>query len=828
MRLDLPTGTVTFLFTDVEGSTRLLHELGAEGYAEVLAEHRRVIRAACAAEGGVEVDTQGDAFFFAFPSALGAVAAASVFTEALSSGPISVRVGLHSGSPLVTDEGYIGDDVHVAARVAASSHGGQVVLSAATAALLSPGDTVSQGVSLTDLGEHRLKDIPVPLAIFQLGDGSFPSLKTIANTNLPTPVSSFLGREEELYEADVLLQGTRLLTVTGPGGAGKTRFALELARRAREERFSDYPAGVFACFLSPLRDPSLVLPTIAQTLGVPDQPATSALDALASHLEGKRMLVLLDNLEHLLDAAVELVQLLERCAGLTLLVTSREVLRAGGETTYQLPPLPDDESVALVCARAQVEPSEPIQVLARRLEGLPLAIELAAARLSILTPKQLLKRLSQRLDVLKGGRDADPRQQTLRATIEWSYDLLTPQEQQLFARLSVFAGGCTLEAAEDVADAELDTLQSLVEKSLLRFTDGRYWMLETIREFAMEELQAHGDELLQGRFVEWTAQLLEQRFGEMGEVDPEGDLADIAVERDNVRSALAWAWAHERVDVGIRIGSSALRYWGRASPGDASAWLDQIDARVLPVEPSLQLRALRGAGAVAYHFQGDGDRALRLWNRAIDIAADGRAPRDFLWLRGHMATLSRERGELPAALAAFRSNLDAYERLDDRYEQARTLHELGDTYFDLGEVAAAEAMFSRAVTLNRADGRTSPLLHNLHSWGDLAQSQGQLSCAASRYREALELSVTSGDDISVVYCIAGLASVLVRMGRIEAGASLWGSVMVLEDALGFRLVPGTRRRYEPQLVPLEASDAWERGRSLTLDEAVEYALSSLD
>ncbi len=482
---ELPSGTVTFLFTDVEGSTQLLHELGAGGYAEALAEHRLLIREACAAEGGIEVDTQGDAFFFAFPTAPGALAAASEMTDALASGPISVRVGLHTGTPLLTDEGYVGDDVHFAARAAAAGHGGQVILSSAAAEFAE--------TSLTDLGSHRLKDVAEPVSIYQLGEGSFPPLKTIANSNLPTPASSFLGREEELYEADLLLQATRLLTVSGPGGQGKTRFALELASRAREERFSDYRDGVFSCFLASLRDAALVLATIAQTLAVREQLGQSALDALASHLEGKRLLLLLDNAEHLLEVAPELSQLLERCAGLTLLCTSRELLRIKGELPYALPPLAEEEGVSLFCERARIEPSDPIRELCDRLEGLPLAIELAAARMAILSPQQLLERLSQRLDLLKGGRDADPRQQTLRATIEWSYDLLSPEEQSLFARLSVFAGGCTLEAAEEVAGADLDTLQSLVEKSLLRFTNERYWMLETIRDYAGERLDGDGN-----------------------------------------------------------------------------------------------------------------------------------------------------------------------------------------------------------------------------------------------------------------------------------------------------------------------------------------------
>ena len=475
MRRDLPSGTVTFLFTDVEGSTRLLHELGAEGYAKALAEHRRVIRNVCVRHEGAEVDTQGDAFFFSFPTAPGAVSAASELTDALASGPIQVRVGVHTGTPLLTDEGYVGDDVHFAARVAATSHGGQVVLSSAVAELVE--------VELTDLGEHRLKDIPHAVPIFQLGVGSFPPLKTISNTNLPRPVSSFVGREAEVEAVLSRIEGgARLVTLTGPGGSGKTRLAIEAASTLVPE----YRAGVFWVGLAALRDPALVTETIAQTLG--------ATDGLAEHVGERELLLLLDNLEQVIEAAPELASLLERCPNLALLVTSRERLRVRGEVEYEVPPLAEPEAVELFCTRSQLEPSEEIGELCARLDNLPLAVELAAARTKALSPAQVLDRLSERLDLFTGGRDADPRQQTLRATIEWSYDLLNGDEQRLFARLSVFARGCTFAAAEEVADADLDTVQSLVEKGLLRFTDERYWMLETIREFAAERLAESGDE----------------------------------------------------------------------------------------------------------------------------------------------------------------------------------------------------------------------------------------------------------------------------------------------------------------------------------------------
>ena len=406
VRRDLPTGTVTFLFTDVEGSTTLLEEIGDEAYEEALSVHRRIVRAACQAHDGAEVDTQGDAFFFAFPEPSGALAAAQEMTEGLMAGPIQVRIGLHTGTPRLGQEGYVGSDVHFAARVAATGHGGQIVLSKATAELMR--------AELTDLGEHRLKDVAEPVAIYQLGSGSFPPLKTISNTNLPRPASSFVGREAELQAVlERIKGGARLLTLTGAGGSGKTRLALEAAATLVPE----YKAGVFWVGLAPLRDPALVTETISQTLG--------AKNGLAEHISEREMLLLLDNLEQVVDAAPELASLLEACPNLTLFCTSRELLRVRGEVEYPVPPLASPEAVALFCERSGLEPSEEIAELCARLDNLPLAVELAAARTKALTPAQILERLSQRLDLLRGGRDADPRQQTLRATIAWSYDLLS-------------------------------------------------------------------------------------------------------------------------------------------------------------------------------------------------------------------------------------------------------------------------------------------------------------------------------------------------------------------------------------------------------------------
>jgi predicted ATPase/class 3 adenylate cyclase len=475
-RLVQPTGTVTLVFTDVEESTALLRELGAEAYREVLGEHRRVVCAEFAARAGYEVVEEGDGFFYAFASAPAAVAAVREATTRLADGPMRIRIGVHTGTPLVDPPNYIGEDVHLAARIMSAGHGGQVLLSHTTRTLVD--------CDGRNLGEHRLKGFPEPVALFQLGDGRFPPLRTISNTNLPRPASSFVGREREVAEVVSLVrdQGARLVTLSGPGGTCKTRLAIEAAA----ELVGDFAAGVFWVGLAPVRDPRLVVETIAQTLG--------ARRALAEHIGEREMLLLLDNVEQVVEAAPELTTLLRVCPNLRILVTTRELLRVDGEIAYAVPALDREEAVELFSARAGIQASETVAELCRELDNLPLAVELAAARIGVLSPEQILDRISQRLDLFRGGRDADARQQTLRATISWSFDLLSPTEQSLYARLSVFAGGFALEAAGEVCDATLDAIASLVDESLLRHTGERFWMLETIREFAAERLEESAED----------------------------------------------------------------------------------------------------------------------------------------------------------------------------------------------------------------------------------------------------------------------------------------------------------------------------------------------
>jgi predicted ATPase/class 3 adenylate cyclase len=644
---DLPTGTVTFVFTDIEGSTRLLHGLGAEGYAEALDEHRRLVREAFAREGGVEVDTQGDAFFYGFADAAAAVRAAAAANEALRAGPILIRMGLHTGEPHRTAEGYVGADVHLGARIAAAGHGGQVLLSAATRALLDRG--------VTELGEHRLKDFAEPVAIFQLGEERFPPLKTIANRNLPRPTSSFVGRERETAEVAELVRGHRLVTLNGPGGSGKTRLALEAAA----ELVGEFKAGVFWVGLATIRDAALVPEAVAQALG--------AQDGLVDHVGERELLLLLDNLEQVVGAAPELATLVESCPNLHLLVTSRELLRVRGEVGYPVPPLAATEAVSLFCERGGLEADETIAELCRRLDNLPLAVELAAARTSVLTPAQIVHRLGKRLDLLKGGRDAETRQQTLRATIAWSHGLLDDHEKQLFARIAVFQGGCTLDAAETVADADLDVLQSLCDKSLLRYSDHRYWMLETIREYALEQLAASseaGD--LRRRHAGHYLALAEAAEPELRRYTRE-PLDRLEHEHDNARAALDHLEVSGDLDGTLRLASAVWAFWfARGHVVEGRRRLDSTLAAD-PRPTAARARALVGSAALSFSesalARGRAEEALEIYESLGDAwgVADAR------WALGGAASGERD---FAAARDLWEQSRQEFLAVGDRYRFA--------------------------------------------------------------------------------------------------------------------------------------------------------------
>ncbi len=855
MRSDLPTGTVTFLFTDVEGSTSLLRELGAEAYADALAEHRRVVREACAATNGVEVDTQGDAFFVAFPSAPGAAAAAHAITDALASGPISLRIGLHTGTPLLTDEGYVGDDVHFAARVAASGHGGQVLLSKSARELVA-------GLSVTDLGEHRLKDIEGAVAIYQLGDKTFPPLKTISNTNLPRPASSFIGRERERDDVvRELRDGARLLTLTGPGGSGKTRLAVEAAA----ELVPEYKAGVFWLGLASLRDSSLVMEEIAQMVG--------AKDDLAPHIGEREMLLVLDNLEQVIVVASELSALLAACPNLTLLCTSRELLRIQGEVEYDVPPLTSSEAVTLFSERSRLEPSEEIAELCDRLDDLPLGVELAAARTKALSPAQILERLSDRLDLLKGGRDAEARQQTLRATIAWSYDLLSEGDQRLFRSLSVFAGGCTLDAAEKIAGADLDTLQSLVEKSLLRFSNERYWMLETIREYASEPLVEGGEaEHVAQRHVQHFLDLAETAEPELWAQRTDVWLLRLDREEANFRAALGWAIQREQAEIAVRLASSLYPFWEiRARHEEARAWLNQALALGSAVPPACRAKALVAA-ARATSWHADWSTALPLLEEAVALSrklGDEEGVGRCLGFIGHGRLYT---GDRAGAATALHEGVELARSAGDHRSLGRALYNAAWVATEERDFDHAREMFEEAARIFRAEGMKPNLALSLMRLGYSEALAGDFKRAACRLNESValfdELGTTTwtalahrylgllallqGDIVEaesllrtslmdgreqapqydLPHWIEELAAVATAKGDAVRAATLWGATDALFERLGLATLEEDRQvreRFRAEVGRSTDTDiqaeAWARGHVMTLQRAIAYALT---
>jgi predicted ATPase/class 3 adenylate cyclase len=811
--IELPSGSVTLLFTDIERSTRLIEELGEDGYVLALAEHRRLLRSAFSAHGGLEVDTQGDAFLYAFADPVQALAAAAKGQRALSGGPVKVRIGLHTGALHLTGEGYAGRELHRAARIAASGHGGQVVISAATRVLVDS--------DLTDLGEHRLKDFDEPVALFQLGRERFPPLKTISNTNLPRPASSFVGREREREELLGLLRnGSRLLTLSGPGGSGKTRLALEVA----SELVPEFKAGVFWVGLAPLRDPALVTETIAQTLG--------AKDGLAEHVFERELLLLLDNFEQVVEAAPELSTLLEVCPNLRILVTSRELLRIAGEAEYPVPPLAESEAVELFCERSRLEPDESLAELCRRLDDLPLAVELAAARTRVLTPSQILDRLGQRLDLLQGGRDADPRQRTLRATLEWSYDLLTDDEKQLFARLAVFAGGCTLEAAEEVCDAYLDVLQSLVEKSLLRHTGDRFWMLETIREFAAERFDAAaGSGIVRAAHAEFFASLAERSDPHIQYGADQREWTDrIAAEYDNLRSAVGFGLG-EAPEIALRIvGSLAFFVWLRGGFAELRTWVDDALAAG-GASLLLRGRALI-CGAMVAKQQGDAKAAIRYADEAFAVASaagDGFGITSALRERGKAAA---EAGDRERARAIFEELSEVAEQVGDAWNGAVALNNLGDLALYDRDWARAIELCGRSAEIRRGLGNLWGAALCLCNMALAQREAGLLDDAARSVHQALEDSLAVDARMVVLGCFEVGALLATDLERPQEAATLLGASAQLreeldtaDDDLEHDLLDRAERDTRALLGDEDFARAFEHGRSLSIEDAAALALA---
>jgi predicted ATPase/DNA-binding SARP family transcriptional activator len=653
---------------------------------------------------------------------------------------------------------------------------------------------------------------------------------------LPAPPNRLLGRERELGDLRRLLldERVRLLVLTGAGGSGKTRLALEAAHQLA----GSFVNGTCLVELAPLRDPEHVPGAIARTLAVETGPGAEPFDTLAQALRPRELLLVLDNAEHLREAAPLYSQLLARAPRLSLLVTSRTVLHLSGEHVYPLEPLTEPAAIALFTERArEADPrfhptdndDQAITKICRRLDGLPLALELAASHTRTLTPNELLDRLESRLPLLTGGpRDLPARQRTLRATLEWSYDLLDEEEQRDLRRLAVFTGGCTLDAAETVCDTTPQRLATLVEHNLLHHhttpSGSRYAMLETIREYAAEQLEHTDDaEPLRQRHAESCCEFAESLLRPPGaKYVRRGDeeaFQRIGDEYDNIQSALAWVRAKPD-ELGLRLGAACFQFWmERALFHDAVGWLEFAVPRIPCARPTVRLQALKVAGLIAFFILADAERAERHWADALSVAEEVGETGEMAWIENRCAAAAWEQGELEQALQLQQKALSRARASRDRRGKADTLLVLGVVLRELGRFDQAErALLESDAILRELPGEDLLLAANTRSLGDLALDRGDLAAALKLHRQSVD-ELHGRWPGQLVVCLAGVASVLAERGLDADAATLWGAVCAAEQTLGFRMLAAERRRYESRLSGLENTPAWTAGKALTLEEA---------
>ena len=870
------TGTWTFLFTDIEGSTRLVQALG-DHYPALLARHRELLAAAIEDAGGHVFGSEGDALFSAFPTAGAAIAAAAAAQRRLAAedwpveAPVRVRMGIHSGEALSIEGDYVGLALHQAARIMSAGHGGQILVSAATRALAAP---LPIGLELRDLGERRLKDLAAPERLYQVaGEGlaeRFPALRTLDTrpNNLPTQVTSFVGRQE-LVAARAALANTRLLSLTGPGGTGKTRLAVQLAGEASDA----FPDGVFFVNLDAVQEPALVPAVIASTLGL----ATPAdpLDALVAHLASKRLLLVLDNFEQVVGAATDVARLLRDAPELKIIVTTRIVLRIYGEHEFPVPPLglpPSDaksftleeaagyEAIQLFVERARaVQPAFALTAenagtvvnIVRRLDGLPLAIELAAARARVLPLSAIQSRLDQHLSLLTGGsRDLPERQQTLRGAIDWSYDLLETPDRRLFQRFAIHAGGAFLSQADaicgppaELGEDVLDGLSSLADKSLVKarldgFDDPRFAMLVTIRDYAHERLVATEEfEELARRHAETYLAVVEDAAPHLTGPDA-GRLSDrLEVDHDNLRAAIEWSIARKDVRYALRFVTAVWRFWQtRGHLTEARARIDTVLS--LPglddQPPDVLAPAYEAAGGITY-WQGDTPATHRLYKRALEVARRS----------GDQRLIARALYNYSFAA------LETYTLADEGYaagipyveEALRLFTELGD------EQGIADASWALAIAIGAAghDRRQAvryaqEALDRYRALGDpfgtawacymvasLQLDELGPEAVAPYFTEALRLFATAHDRSGILLMLAVFAVLAARRGKTERVNRLGGAIERLRRETGAGLLETPVRfvDYGPPDKPTDPAglEQWAGGAKLSTEEAIAYALS---
>src|SRR5215203_5762653 len=909
--------TLTFLFTDVEGCT-FLWERNLKAMSEALVRHDEILRTAIEAYEGHVFKTVGDAFYAAFPRAPKALSAALDAQRALhhaeweETGPLRVRMALHTGATEERDGDYFGPSLNRVARLLSAGHGGQVLMSLATEELVR--DELPEETALRDLGERRLKDLFRPEHVFQITTSGLPTefapLRTLDArlNNLPAQPTPLVGREREVAQVCERLRSpaVRLLTLTGPGGTGKTRLGLQ----AVAELIDEFEGGTFFVPLAPITDPALVAPTIARAPGLTETGDQTLEELLRDYLRDKQTLLLLDNFEQVLGAAPLVTELLSAAPNLKVLTTSRIVLRLYGEYEFAVPPLevPDPkrpqpleqvtqyDAVRLFIERARAAKADftvtshnapEVAEICARLDGLPLAIELAAARTKLLPPRAMLDRLGDRLKLLTGGaRNLPQRQRTLRGAIEWSYELLDAGEKILFGRLGVFSGGATLEGIEAVCDAPgdlpvdvLDGASLLLDKSLLRQVEGaadepRFVMLETIHEFASERLEDSSDaEAARHAHAEYFLALAEEAEPMLWGAEDAAWLDRLEEEHDNMRAALSWAIEHEEAKLALRLGGALRWFWYMEGYyGEGRRWLEAVLGKDQGAAAEARARALEGVGWLA-SGQGDLDRAqaaadeglklsteaglgdvvaadfqdvlgeavarqrgnyewaAELLEESLALHREARDTRGVAWSLGNLANASGDRGDHERAKELYEEGLALSRELGGAELLGAYLISLGYVFLLEGDLERAIALNEEAVALYRKRGHRGRLQAALDNLGWAALVRGDHQRAEALHEESLMLCKELGDKLIGSESIEGLACAAAAKGEAERAARLFGAAEALREAEGYRQTPRERSLREPYLTTARSrvgeaawASAWEEGRSMAFEDVITYAL----